>query len=118
MDEQRARDLVRLERERIETALDDAILGEKRESEIQSQQPGEREETGTPMAAAELSQGLIAELQDQLRAVLRAEERLAAGTYGRSTESGDPIPDGRLEANPLAERTTEEQERYERYAGA
>ncbi len=32
----------------------------------------------------------------------------------RSVESGEPIPDARLEANPTAERTVEEQERYER----
>jgi DnaK suppressor protein len=49
-----------------------------------------------------------------LIALERAEARLAAGTYGLSIESGDPIPDGRLEAVPLAERTVEEEERYRR----
>ena len=44
----------------------------------------------------------------------RAEGRLAAGTYGLSIESGEPIPDERLEALPNAERTAEEQERFER----
>ena len=44
----------------------------------------------------------------------RAEERLKAGTYGVSVESGEPIPDARLEAQPTAERTIEEQERFER----
>jgi RNA polymerase-binding transcription factor DksA len=29
-------------------------------------------------------------------------------------ESGDPIPDERLEAFPLAERTVEEERRFER----
>jgi DnaK suppressor protein len=46
--------------------------------------------------------------------VSRAEERLAAGTYGRSVESGEPIPDARLEALPAAERTVAEDERYRR----
>lgn len=114
MDAERARELLRMERERIEQALNDALAGEMRESEIQSQQPGEREETGTPMAAAELSQGMIPDLQEQLQAVRRAEERLAEGRFGLSVESGEPIPDGRLEANPLAERTVEEQQRRER----
>ena len=41
----------------------------------------------------------------------RAEERLAAGTYGLSTLSGEPIPDARLEAFPTAELTVEESER-------
>jgi RNA polymerase-binding transcription factor DksA len=32
-------------------------------------------------------------------------------------ESGEPIPDARLEAIPWAERTTEEQARYEAAGG-
>src|SRR6266850_2139252 len=43
----------------------------------------------------------------------RAEGRLAEGTYGLSVESGEPIPDGRLQAVPWAERTVEEQARLE-----
>ena len=39
------------------------------------------------------------------------EKRLAEGTYGLSVESGEPIPDERLEAYPLAERTVEEERR-------
>jgi DnaK suppressor protein len=39
-----------------------------------------------------------------LAALERAEARLAAGTYGLSIESGEPIPDARLEALPAAER--------------
>jgi DnaK suppressor protein len=34
---------------------------------------------------------------------------LEEGTYGRSIRSGDPIPDGRLEVEPWAELTVEEQ---------
>jgi RNA polymerase-binding transcription factor DksA len=41
-------------------------------------------------------------------ALQRAEARLAAGTYGRSVRSGQPIPDERLEADPLTELTVEE----------
>ena len=40
----------------------------------------------------------------------RAEARLAAGTYGISVISGEPIPDARLEARPTAEMTVEEQQ--------
>ncbi|MGH3138815.1 MAG: TraR/DksA C4-type zinc finger protein, partial [Gaiellales bacterium] len=36
------------------------------------------------------------------------------GRFGLSVESGDPIPDDRLEAFPTAERTITEQERLER----
>ena len=48
----------------------------------------------------------------ELEAIERAEERLAAGTYGLSVESGEPIPDGRLEAIPWAERSEHEQQRF------
>lgn len=41
--------------------------------------------------------------------VAGAEARLAAGTYGLSFESGEPIPDERLESVPTAERTVEEE---------
>ncbi len=55
---------------------------------------------------------LVANLRAELAAVARAEERIAAGSFGRSVDSGLAIPDERLEAEPLAERTLEEQ-RYD-----
>jgi DnaK suppressor protein len=54
------------------------------------------------------------QLREELEAVERAEQRLQEGTYGLSIESGEPIPAARLEAIPWAERTAEEQDRYER----
>jgi DnaK suppressor protein len=47
-------------------------------------------------------------LTDRLAAIARAEERLKAGTFGRSLASGEPIPDARLEADPAAELTVDE----------
>ena len=49
-------------------------------------------------------------LEDVERALAKIEE----GTYGLSDESGDPIPQGRLEAAPEALRTVEEQQDFER----
>lgn len=66
-------------------------------------------ETGLDDAVAE-------GLRDELAAIERAEQRLADGTYGLSVESGEPIPDARLEAAPWAERTVEEQGRFEQSA--
>ena len=63
---------------------------------------------------AELSEGMSDDLRDRLAAIERAEQRVADGTYGRSVQSGDPIPDERLEAFPTAERTAAEQARFER----
>jgi len=45
-----------------------------------------------------------------LEPVERAERRLQDGTYGLSVESGEPIPDARLEIYPTAELTVEEEE--------
>ena len=61
----------------------------------------------------ELGEGIADRLRAELAAIERAEKRLDDGTYGLSVESGEPIPDGRLEAIPWAERTAAEQERYE-----
>jgi DnaK suppressor protein len=48
-------------------------------------------------------------LTQRLEAIERAEARLRDGSYGRSALSGEPIPDGRLEIEPWAELTVEEQ---------
>ena len=59
----------------------------------------------------EFDEGRREELDEQLAAIARAESRLQDGTYGLSVESGQPIPDARLEALPTAERTVEEEQR-------
>ena len=56
----------------------------------------------------EFDAGRAQDLKDRLAALERAEARLADGTYGLSTSSGEPIPDERLEVNPTAELTVEE----------
>jgi DnaK suppressor protein len=111
MDSERAQELVARERERVEQAL--AALN--RDGPLEA---SERDEPGD-QGSEDLYQdgidlGRVEELNAQLAAVVRAEARLAAGTYGRSVDSGESIPDGRLEALPLAERTVEEEERYRR----
>jgi DnaK suppressor protein len=110
VDETRARKLVAAERTRIEAALRDLTgeLGE--EGELAGQQPGETD-AGSELATEMVEDALVEGLRAELAAVARAEARLADGTYGRSIESGEPIPDERLEAQPLAERTIEEQRR-------
>lgn len=65
----------------------------------------------------ERDSGRIEELRAELAAVERAEGRLEDGTYGLSVESGEPISDARLERLPAAERSAEEQRRFERLGG-
>jgi DnaK suppressor protein len=111
MDAERAKELLGLERSRIERAL--AELGGDGPLEASDrQEPGDRD--SEDLYQDEFDAGRTEDLQGQLASLERAEQRLAAGTYGLSIESGKPIPDGRLEAVPTAERTVAEQERYER----
>ena len=111
MTEERARELLARERARIERALA-GLAGREDEGELShlDQHPADY---ATELFDEELEQGLEAQLREELAAVERAERRLEQGTYGRSIESGEPIPDARLEAVPWAERTAEEQARHE-----
>lgn len=111
MDPDRARSLLERERKRIEKALADLAPEDTGElSDLDSHLGDEASE----LYEDERDEGLAEDLRDQLAAVQRAEQRLADGSYGLSIESGEPIPDARLEAQPTAERTVEEQSRYER----
>jgi DnaK suppressor protein len=113
VNELHSRELVARERGRLESALA-GLSGEIRdEGSLGRQQTGEYEDAASALDAESVSVALAADLREQLDAVGRAEERIAQGTYGRSIESGLPIPDERLEAEPLAERTIEEQRDYE-----
>jgi RNA polymerase-binding transcription factor len=109
MDDARARELLAAERERIERALAD------RDTPAQGEELADYDQhlgdEGSELYESERDAGLADQLREELAAVERAEQRLAEGKYGISVDSGDPIPDDRLEALPTAERTVEEQAR-------
>ena len=112
MDEARARELLAQHRDRIERTLADLERSDGGdELSHLDQHPGD---VATELYDEELDEGMADQLREELAAVERAEQRLEEGTYGLSVESGEPIPDGRLEAIPWAERTAAEQERHER----
>jgi DnaK suppressor protein len=113
VDPGRARELLARERERVERAL----AGLRREEGGELADQDEPADQASDLYEDELDAGLAQQLRETLAAVERAEARLAAGTYGLSVESGRPIPDERLEAVPAAERTADEQERYDRRTG-
>jgi DnaK suppressor protein len=108
MDPERARELLARERTRIEQALA-SVEGEGPLEGDDKLEPGDYD--SEDLYQDEYNQGRAADLRRELAALERAEARLADGTYGLSVESGAPIPDGRLEARPLAERTIEEERR-------
>lgn len=111
MDADHTAELLAAERERIEHHLS-RLRGEMpSDSVIDDTDAGDQ---AFDLTERERDSGRIAELEEELRALERAEARLAAGTYGISVESGEPISDARLERLPAAERTAEEQRIWER----
>jgi DnaK suppressor protein len=105
VDPDRARELLQAERARIEHAL--ARLVPEDDSEpIDEYDPAN---LAADLYQDELDGTFADDLHGQLAAVERAEARLAAGTFGLSIHSGQPIPDARLEAVPTAELTADEE---------
>ena len=113
MDPKRAKELLQQERRRIERSLRGVAVADLDELPHQDEHLAHLADDATDLAQDDLDEALAEQLQRELEAVERAERRLADGTYGLSIESGQPILDERLEANPTAERTAEEQERFE-----
>jgi DnaK suppressor protein len=116
VDTERARALLRRERERLEAILERERAEFEGSPAVQSggltEVDQHQADEGTEMYDREDLEGRIARVEAELAAVARAERRLEEGTYGISVESGAPIPDERLEAVPAAERTAEEEERF------
>ncbi len=108
MDSKRAKQLLADERARIEGELGVLRTEGALESSARTD-PGDRGSEN--LYEDEFGEGRDEELRDQLAAVERAEARLQGGTYGLSVESGEQIPDERLEAVPTAERTVAEEGR-------
>ncbi len=106
MEEQRARQLLRSEREEIERLL--AEVGRRDAVREAGDEHADRDDGAQPLTADEADETIASGLRSRLEAISRAEARLDAGTYGRSVRSGEPIPDERLEADPAAELTVEE----------
>ncbi len=109
MDSAQAQELLSRERTRIEQALADAAApaGDEEGDVFDSG------DVASDLLESEIDEGVALRLRDELAAIERAEARLAEGVYGLSVESGEPIPDARLQSIPWAERTAEEQARFE-----
>ncbi|HLW45304.1 MAG TPA: hypothetical protein VKR78_03740 [Acidimicrobiales bacterium] len=108
MNEERARALLEEERTRVEALLRETA-GAGQEDRDSADEQGVDVADPAPALTDELEDDAIAaQLRDRLEAIARAEQRLEAGTYGRSVRSGEAIPDERLEADPAAELTADE----------
>src|SRR3979411_3120216 len=111
MDPAQARELLAQERARIERELA-SLERQGAIGDSDRREPGD--EGSEDLYEEEVSQGRREELRDELAAVARAEQRLAAGAYGLSVESGESLPHERPAPLPAAERPVGEDERYRR----
>ena len=113
MEEEGARALLRAERQRLEQLL--ASVDADHDRVTPADVVAEDLADGADRRIGEeTDEAVTRQLNQRLQALQRAEDRFAAGTYGRSVLSGQPIPDERLEAFPLAELTVDEEAARER----
>ncbi len=107
MESSKAKELLRQERLRTEQLLKDVVARSEADRSA-ANQSGDMFDSAEPLTGEGNDEAVSAQLHERLAAIDRAEKRLAAGTYGCSIRSGQPIPDDRLEADPAAELTIEE----------
>jgi DnaK suppressor protein len=107
MEDARAKELLIAERSRVERLLKDMDEAGAADRGA-ANEPGDMFDSAEPLTTEGTDASVKAELEDRLAALGRAEQRLEAGTYGRSVRSGEAIPDDRLEADPTAELTVDE----------
>ena len=110
MDNQRAQELLSAERSRIEGELSRLAPPAGDDDNEVGRDSGD---AGSELFEEQRDAGIAESLRERLAAVERAEQRHADGKYGLSVHSGDPIPDERLEFDPAAELTVEEQRKLE-----
>jgi DnaK suppressor protein len=103
MDPDHARERLTQERARIERELEG--VGPQEEDE----HPEDIGDQGDDLEQAGKDEAIREQLQRTLEEIKRAERRLDEGSYGKSVVSGEPIPDGRLEAIPWADRLVDEE---------
>lgn len=84
---------------------------ERHLQEEHGQEAEEREDAAQTLEQYVGSQALQDMNARRIRDIWRALQKIDAGTYGFSDESGEPIPIARLEAVPEAVLTVEEQGR-------
>jgi DnaK suppressor protein len=108
VDDDRARTLLQTERRRVEALLAGLRTDQSDDRAAEDEQAADWSDPAQPLTSEGTDDAIAASLEARLQAIERAEQRVAAGTYGRSVRSGAVIPDERLEADPAAELTVEE----------
>jgi DnaK suppressor protein len=108
VDEDQARARISAERADVQRLLKDTESQGRQDRTSEDEQGADISDPAQPLTAQFENDAIAANLRDRLAALDGAEQRLDDGTYGLSVQSGQPIPDERLEADPTAELTIEE----------
>jgi DnaK suppressor protein len=108
MDLEKAKQLVATERKRIMELLNISADDWRDDSTAERDAAGGDVDAAQPLEHEAIDIAIHSSLHQRLAALDRAERRIADDTYGKSVESGLPIPDERLEFDPAAELTVEE----------
>ena len=108
MDVERARALLAAERDEVEKLLGETEAAGREDRDSEDETDADIADPAQSLTQQGMDDAIAESLRDRLAALERAQQRLADGTYGRSVQSGQPIPDERLEADPAAELTVEE----------
>ena len=99
----------RLEALRAELQAGSAVAAERDRQDVTGNGPLDTGDRGEVATERQTDQALHNVTENRLRAVERALQKIAEGTYGLSDASGKPIPQERLEKAPEAVYTLEEQ---------
>jgi DnaK suppressor protein len=89
------------------------IANERADPEEHGDEAEEYEDDAQGLAQDDVNQSLRNANDQRIGEVQRALQKIEEGSYGKSDESGDPIPKARLEVMPEAIYTVAEQERRE-----
>ena len=99
----------RLEALRAELQAGSAVAAERDRQDVTGNGVLDTGDRGEIATERQTDQALHSVAENRLRAVERALQKIAEGTYGLSDASGKPIPQERLEKAPEAVYTLEEQ---------
>jgi RNA polymerase-binding transcription factor DksA len=101
-------------RDNLHREQDEAVSDTGGELSSFDQHPGD---SGTETFEMEKNVSLLEQVDDELREIEAAFQRLERGTYGSCQACGRPIGDERLEAMPATRFCVEDQAKAEREAG-
>jgi RNA polymerase-binding transcription factor DksA len=101
-------------RDNLHREQDEAVSDTGGELSSFDQHPGD---SGTETFEMEKNVSLLEQVDDELREIEAAFQRLERGTYGSCQACGRPIGDERLEAMPATRFCVEDQAKAERQGG-